>query len=243
MPVRTSITKFLTSPSKIARALDWKKSASVLSLHVGKDSMDLAVTSHPSSTTDEDVILPLPSIPLRCQVVKHNQKILQPAVLHELASIVHKFDVCGLVVSWPVQKEGWCGAPCGRVLFTLDQIANHAPEEDIVSATRPVALWDGHHFASSEDEWGRSALYSHSSPRKQVHLASKEQYKDQGSLAAEIAHDYLRHHWPDLYHHHHHAEEDESYWSGKKKNVVVKPVDFSWLDSYEDTATYSKACS
>ena len=113
MPVRSSITKFLTSPSKIARALDWKKSASVLSLHVGKDSIDLAVTSHPSSTSDEEVILPLPSIPIKCEV-QENQKVLKSDVLAELADIVDKFQVCGMVVSWPVQKEGWCGAPCRR---------------------------------------------------------------------------------------------------------------------------------
>ena len=225
--VRRSITKFLTSPSKIARALDWKKSASVLSLHVGKDSIDLAVTSHPSSTSDEDTILPLPSIPIKCEV-KENQKVLKADVLAELEDIVKKFDVCGMIVSWPVQKEGWCGAPCGRVLHTLDQIAR---ETNIVSPSRPVALWDGHHFHSSEDEWGRSALYSHIS-KKEVHIASKEQYRDEGSLAAEIAQDYLRHHWPDLYF------EEEERWSGKTEGANV---DFSWLDAYEDTATYSKA--
>ena len=188
MPVvRRSITKFLKSPSKIARALDWKKSASVLSLHVGKDSIDLAVTSHPSSTSEEDIILPLPSIPIKCEV-KENQKVLKPAVLSELEDIVEQFDVCGMIVSWPVQKEGWCGAPCGRVLHTLDQIAR---ETDIVSPSRPVALWDGHHFLSNEDEWGRSAIYSHIS-KKEVHIASKEQYKDEGSLAAEIAQDFGR---------------------------------------------------
>ena len=87
MPIRSSITKFLTSPSKVARALDWKKSASVLSLHVGKDSIDMAVTSHPSTTSDEELILPLPSIPIKCEV-QDNQKVLKPAVLQELASIV-----------------------------------------------------------------------------------------------------------------------------------------------------------
>ena len=229
MPVRSSITKFLTSPSKIARALDWKKSASVLSLHVGKDSIDLAVTSHPSTTGDEEIILPLPSIPIKREV-QENQKVLKSGVLSELSAIVEKFDVCGMVVSWPVQKEGWCGAPCGRVLHTLDQIAS---ETDIVSASRPVCLWDGHHFHSNEDEWGRSAIYSHIS-KKEVHIASKEQYKDEGSLAAEIAHDYLRHHWPDLYF------EEEEQWSGK---TDISPIDVSWLDAYEDTTTYSKACS
>lgn len=229
MPVRSSITKFLTSPAKVARALDWKKAASVLSLHIGKDSIDLAVTSHPSSTGDEEIILPLPSIPMKCEYLD-NQKVLKPGVLKELSNIVDKFDVCGMVVSWPVQKEGWCGAPCGRVLHTLDQIAS---ESSIVSAARPVCLWDGHHFHSSEDEWGRTALYAKAS-KKDVHLASKEQYKDEGSLAAEIAQDYLRHYWPDLY------TGDNADWSGKTE---ATSIDISWLDAYEDTATYSKACS
>lgn len=231
MPVvRRSITKFLTSPSKIARALDWKKSSSVLSLHVGKDSIDLAVTSHPSSTSEEEIILPLPSIPIKCEI-KENQKVLKPHVLSELEDIVAQFDVCGMIVSWPVQKEGWCGAPCGRVLHTLDQIARECP--GLVSSKRPVALWDGHHYHTSEDEWGRSAIYSHIS-KKEVHIASKEQYRDEGSLAAEIAQDYLRHHWPDLYF------EDEEQWSGKTEKRAH--FDFAWLDAYEDTSTYSKAC-
>mmetsp|Transcript_17384 Transcript_17384/g.32998 ORF Transcript_17384/g.32998 Transcript_17384/m.32998 type:complete len:231 (-) Transcript_17384:120-812(-) len=225
--IRSSITKFLTSPSKVARALDWKKSASVLSLHVGKDSIDMAVTSHPSTTSDKELILPLPSIPIKCEV-QHNQKVLKEAVLNELASIVEQFDVCGMVVSWPVQKEGWCGAPCGKVLHTLDQMAR---DKDIVSASRPVCLWDGHHFHSNEDEWGRSALYAHIS-KKDIHIASKEQYKDEGSLAAEIAHDYLRHHWPDLY------DDERPEWAGKTE---ASTIDISWLDAYEDTASYSKA--
>ena len=186
----------------------WKKSSSVLSLHVGKDSIDLAVTSHPSSTADESLILPLPSIPLQCKV-QDNQKVLHDTVLTELAGIVAQFDVCGMVVSWPLQKEGWCGAPCGRVLHTLDQMARD--DADIMSAHRPVCLWDGHHFHSSEDEWGRTALYAHAS-KKEVHIASKEQYKDEGSLAAEIAHDYLRHHWPDLY-----EDEDKQHPSPHEK--------------------------
>lgn len=235
MPVRSTITKFLTSPAKVARALDWKKAASVLSLHIGKDSIDLAVTSHPSSTGDEEIILPLPSIPLKCEV-QDNKKKLKPAVLSELATIVDKFDVCGMVVSWPLQKEGWCGAPCGRVLHTLDQISRDA---SIVSSSRPVCLWDGHHFHSNEDEWGRSAIYAKVS-EKQVHIASKEQYKDEGSLAAEIAQDYLRHHWPDLCVPDKNSNEADDSWSGKKTQATA--IDISWLDSYDDTATYSKAC-
>jgi hypothetical protein len=235
--------------------LDWKKkSASVLSLHVGQSTIDLAVTSHPSSTNNEELILPLPSVPIKCEY-REQQKQLQPSVLKELVSVVNKFEVCGIVVSWPVQKEGWCGAACGRVLHLLDNIAR---QEDIVSPSRPVALWDGHHYHSHDDEWGRSAIYSHiSEHKKDIHVASQEQYRDEGSLAAEIAHDYLRHHWPDLY------SEDYSpeHWSSsggtkktmsssssstaaaKKDSSPKKSVDFSWLDSYEDTATYSKALS
>jgi hypothetical protein len=231
--VRSTITKFLKSPSKVARALDWRKAASVLSIHIGKDSIDLAVTSHPSSTNG-DVIVPLPSIPMKCDV-KENQKVLKSHVLTELGDIVDKFDVCGMVVSWPVQKEGWCGAACGRVLGTLDQIVR---DTDIVSTSRPVCLWDGHHFRSAEDEWGRDAIYATTS-KKNVHIASVEQYKDEGAVAAEVAADYLRHHWPDLYF----GDEDAEWSSGKKPDVDRGTIDFLWMDAYEDTATYSKAAS
>jgi len=185
------MARLLTTPSKIARALDWQKvSGSVLSVHIGDSSIDLAVTSHPSTGHP---VQALSSIPMELETRK-NRKVLKKSVLSELSNIVEDWNVCGLVVSWPVQKEGWCGKPCGNVLHTLDQIAQ---DTNIVNMKRQVALWDGHHFLNEEDEWGRTAIYSTTSDQE-VHVASKEQYREEGMLAADIAADYLRHHFPDL---------------------------------------------
>eukprot|EP00522_Entomoneis_paludosa_P002162 CAMPEP_0172465924 /NCGR_PEP_ID=MMETSP1065-20121228/54770_1 /TAXON_ID=265537 /ORGANISM="Amphiprora paludosa, Strain CCMP125" /LENGTH=208 /DNA_ID=CAMNT_0013222595 /DNA_START=156 /DNA_END=782 /DNA_ORIENTATION=- len=189
----SKIAKLLTSPSKIARALDWQKmTGALLSVHIGESNIDLAVTSHPVTNTP---IQPLPSIPVEVET-HHNRKVLKDSVLKTLSEVVEdpNLNVCGLVVSWPLQKEGWAGASCGKVLHTLDQIVQ---DTSIVTAKRPIVLWDGHHFLNKEDEWGRTAVYSETS-NSSLHVASKEQYKEEGMLAAEIAADYLRHYFPDL---------------------------------------------
>jgi hypothetical protein len=259
MSAALSITKFLTSPTRVAHALDWKKAvsgcttASVLSLHVGKDCIDLAVTGlgHPSSSSslslDSMCVQPLPSIPLKkttCQVSSNNKSCfktstLHPSVAQELHDLVKDWNVCGFVVSWPVQKEGRCGAQCGRVLHTLDQIVaadlnnsslNSSLNSSMFNFSRPVCLWDSNHVpAMREDEWGRSVTYagrttmtapadtarnnsnnSHKPNKPMIHYASVEQYQDDGAVAAEIAADYMRHFFPEHHHHHHHHHQDYS---------------------------------
>ncbi|KAL7564041.1 hypothetical protein ACA910_006949 [Epithemia clementina (nom. ined.)] len=194
--IAKSITRLLVSPTKVAHALDWKKRAggALLSVHLGDEKIDLATSYHPSQNIP---IHRLPSIPLEFEI-KGNQKVLKSHVLDEISHVVKDLNICGLVVSWPVQKEGWCGASCGKVLHTLDQIVE---ETNIVSKARPVCLWDGHHFHLSEDEWGRVSFYGVPNPnRRQVHLASQEQYRDCGMVAAGIAQDYIRFHWPEFAH-------------------------------------------
>jgi hypothetical protein len=189
MIAATSITKLLTSPAKVAHALDWKKSAgSVLSMTISADRIHLAVASHPSSDTTSPQSLP--SIPLKTNVL-HGKKKLIPQVSEELAHIIKDWSVCGLVVSWPVQKEGWCGAPCGKVLFTLDLLVNSK------ALNRPVCLWDQEHHDAFEDEWGRSQIYSKPS-NKTIHKASEEQYKAPVLLATNVWNDFCAAHWPDL---------------------------------------------
>lgn len=233
-----NITRLLASPSKVAHALDWKKrvGGSLLSVHLGDTSIDLATTSHPSQATA--AVHRLSSIPLEFEI-KNNQKVLKSYILQHISDIVQERNICGLIVSWPVQKEGWCGASCGKVLRTLDQIVQ---ETNIVNKDRPICLWDGHHFHLHEDEWGRVPFYGVPSPnRKQVHLASQEQYKDCGMVAAGVVQDYILHHWPHLAHNLSAEECDEeveeyrslpavaSASSGKSKTPVV--VDPRWLES------------
>jgi len=226
-----NVTKFLAAPGKIAHALDWRKQAgSVLSLHIGTHSIDLAVTTHPSM---KNPIQSLPSIPIESET-RGNQKVLKRHILEELSSIVEDWKVCGMVVSWPVQKEGWCGAPCGKVLHTLDQLVQ---DSSIVSSSRPVCLWDGHHFLNTEDEWGRVALYGVPS-QKLEHRASKEQYREEGMVAADIAKDYIRHHWPEFVMNLERKQSEKAASTGKPKGLLLDP---KWLNAYTKFAMPAKA--
>lgn len=224
MPAKT-LSKLLTSPSKVAHALDWKKvSGSILSLSIHGDRMDLAVASHP---TIGEAPQPLPSIPIKTTVV-NNRKQLCPTVGEELLAILQDWQVCGLVVNWPVQKEGWCGAPCGKVLHTLDQLVNKL-------SSRPICLWDEEHHLPSEDEWGRSPIYGEAS-NKTVHIASEEQYKAPATPAADVWNDFCRAHWPELYYTQACGWASSSFSAAGKKNVEINA---DWLDNYEDTAAYT----
>ena len=182
-----SLSHLLTSPSKVAHSLDWKKaSGSILSLRVNNDTIDLAVASHPSF---DEPAQQLASIPLE-RSVEHNRKVVSRSVADALQQVVANYNVCGMVVSWPVQPEGWCGAPCGRVLNTLDQIR--------LTVDRPVCLYDANHTTLPEDEWGRAEIYSTTS-NKEVHLASQEQYQDcTGKVAVQVWNDFMVEHWPEL---------------------------------------------
>ena len=185
-----SITQMLTTPSKVAHALDWRQaSGSVLSLRIVQDRIDLAVASHPAL---DQPTLELPSIPLRTST-RGNRKILDAAVSRELAQTVQQFQVCGWIVSWPVQREGWCGKSCGQVLHTLDQIPS-------LAAGKPVCLYDPEHSAPPEDEWGRATLYA-TTTDKTRHVASEEQYEhnnSDGKVAVDIWNDFCQEHWPEL---------------------------------------------
>jgi hypothetical protein len=234
-----SITKFITSPSKVAQALDWKKAAgSVLSLSVVKDRIDLAVASHPAA--EHQTVQQLPSIPIR-SICKDNQKVLDQSVVEELAGLVQDWKVCGIVVHWPVQKEGRCGAPCGRVLNVLDQIT--ALSKKVINSSRPICLWDSEHHIPNEDEWGRDSLYGRVTNRTEAHSAAKEQYADHNVVATEIWKDFFRSHWPELYLKQHRSEIQASIaqvaaaTEEKKKPPVF---DLAWLDSVESGNNFHK---
>ena len=156
---------------------------------MGKSTIDLAAASHPD--VEGNPIQPLPSIPIQVET-KKNQKMLKKEVVAELCDVVTEFKSLGLLVSWPVQREGWCGASCGKVLRILDQVLS----EGTMSRENVICLWNGRHWTSDEDEWGRVSVYSVPT-NKTVHVASKEQYDEDGMVATAVAQDFLEHHWPD----------------------------------------------
>jgi hypothetical protein len=187
------VTSLLTSPSKVVHALDWRKSSgALLSLRVGRDRIDLAVASHPFF---DEPTLPLPSVPVETRTL-NNIKVLKESVGQQLKAIAENFNVCGVVVSWPVQKEGWCGAPCGRTLHALDQVS------EIFDNSPPICLYDPQHHIPDDDAWGRSKIYSQ--PAKETMYVAPEEddshSSDSTNMAVQVLNDFYREYWPEFYH-------------------------------------------
>ena len=212
------LTQYLTSPSRIASALEWRKSsASILSLDIHHNRIDLSVAAHPSC---RQAPLPLDSIPLRySRSTIGSGRVLQDNVVQHLSTVVQEHSVCGFVVAWPMQKEGRVGAPCGKVLHALDSMLQQCNHQDaavppLLTNSRKFCLWDGAHTAvPHQDEWGRCSIYvhpiktttalsshecSHEGVDEPTHYASQEQYNQwtQGT-PGDVWRDFCRVHWPE----------------------------------------------
>jgi hypothetical protein len=186
------INYFLTSPNKVAEALDWKKSSGhVLSLNITKTAIDVAVSSHPQY---EEPVEILRRIPLHLEIVgRNNRKRISDQTLESMRKIMHNNDVCGLLVAWPVTSDGRCGSSCGRVLHCLDQIT------PILNTSKPVSLYDLNHYNPDEDEWGRAPkLGITPPPTKKIHIASVEQYRENPGdwVCRKVWTDFCKVYWP-----------------------------------------------
>jgi len=158
----------------------------------------MAIASHPAFGRPVQELEP---VTMKFKIEKANKKrkrTLAPELVDQLQDVVTNHNVCGFVVNWPVQKEGRCGAPCGRVLHTLDSILAKSPS--VLSSQRHFCLWDIEHVQQKEDEWGRAPTYSETS-KKTLHIASLEQYsrESDSTTAADIWNDFCRSQWPELY--------------------------------------------
>jgi RNase H-fold protein (predicted Holliday junction resolvase) len=206
-----NITKILTTPAKFASIFNWKKaSAKVLSLEIQKGSIGLALASHPSF---QEAIHKLEPIPL-------SKRHLADTVPQRLAEIVKNENVCGFVVSWPIQQDtGKLGYSCGLVLNTLEQILEQQTgNSEIMTSSRPVCLWDGAHAELPPmDVWGRDPKYARTSD-KTLHVASRDQYHvyAPGNAPTEVMKDFFRVNWPQLHYmqpqHHHHMYNSDLDW-------------------------------
>ncbi|KAL3945384.1 MAG: hypothetical protein SGBAC_000517 [Bacillariaceae sp.] len=193
MTTLNSITKILTTPAKFASQFNWKKaSAKVLSLEIQKGRIGLAVASHPSFQESVHVLEPLPL----------SRRALADTIPNKLQEIVKQENICGFVVSWPIQQDtGKLGYSCGLVLNTLEQILEQTSDNPIMTSSRPVCLWDGAHTNfPSIDMWGRCPDYAHTSNNPN-HLASAEQYHvpSQANAASEAMKDFFQVNWPQLH--------------------------------------------
>jgi hypothetical protein len=117
-------------------------------------------------------------------------------VARAVQHIVQQYNVCGVVVEWPVQDEGWCGASCGRVLHALDHLTLSSSSSN--SSPKPVCLYDPRHCVPpSEDEWGRAPIYSTTTKAKVVHCATPPP-EDNAAAAAQVWREFCHEYWPEL---------------------------------------------
>ncbi|CAB9512818.1 expressed unknown protein [Seminavis robusta] len=220
-----SATRVLRHPTKIASALDWKKaSGAILALDVGADRIGLAVASHPAHG---DSPIPLEPVTIHLETTSDNKRVLSPAVASQLKEIVSTYNVSSFVVSWPVQKEGRCGAPCGKVLHTLDSLVESS---NVITDKRPFCLWDEHHQQPHEDEWGRNPIYGEPCLDKTLHKASEEQYHHESSsnVAVAVMDDFMKTQWPEIY-----QQREE-----QAQPMAQPQMSLEWLEHYEDTEAY-----
>mmetsp|Transcript_17018 Transcript_17018/g.25757 ORF Transcript_17018/g.25757 Transcript_17018/m.25757 type:complete len:238 (+) Transcript_17018:162-875(+) len=223
------LTKFLTTPSKIASTLEWNKlRGSVLALDISRNEISLTLASHPLCGEDILQTTKLDSLPLTF-CTRRNKKVVDSSVAAQLNEIVRTHKVCGFVVNWPLQKEGRIGASCGRVLHTLDSIIEES-ESPIFSAGRKFCLWDGSHVELEQDDsFGRCSMYGTPSTTEahHVHLASREQYNQERAVV-DIWNDFCHKHWPMLF-------ENEGQPAVATKTEEETVFDNEWLDVYEES--------
>lgn len=196
MSASKTLTQFLATPHKIASSLDWKKlSGSVLSMDITRDRIGLCLSFHPSVGEPS---IQLDDIPLELET-RNGKRVLSPNVVSQLQDVAQQNKVCGVVVAWPLQKDGRMGAPCGKVLHALDSLVENSK---FLTPNRPFCLWDGSHVQEDfTDSWGRCSSFGREYTKNQyVHVASEEHYVPATNMVAcDIWNDFCRTHWPELY--------------------------------------------
>ncbi|KAG7351418.1 hypothetical protein IV203_010778 [Nitzschia inconspicua] len=224
------LMNLLSAPSKVASALDWRKlGGSVMTLAVHGDRIEVIASHHPSDEQKSGVVVE--SLPL-----EKKGRMIPEFTKQRLMKILKDEDVCGIVVSCPVQNDtGKLGYAAGRTLWLIEQLLGVVNGSSVLPQHRPICLWDGVHTEQPPvDEWGRSAVYANTSS-KPCHLASQEQYhQDEGILAARVWEDFVKNNWPDLYRFHPSPLGDNSSqkeFSSKTGNETEFPY---WDSLYEN---------
>lgn len=205
------LMRVLASPSKVANALDWRRTTggAIATIDIHVDRIGVRISQHPSAPKRGQQRYSLPVSP-------RGRTRIPESTRQELSDLVHQHKVCGFVVAWPIQEDtGLMGAACGRTLFAIEELLrkdlttktttttndDHTTNtmRPVFSPNRPICLWDaGGDREQSIDAFGRSPLYSRTT-NKTEHFASREQYhQDESVLVAGIWDDFVRTHWPGM---------------------------------------------
>jgi hypothetical protein len=219
------LMKVLTTPSKIANALDWKKQigGSIATIDVHANRIGLTISHHPdatstydeSSESSESSSISSSSLSYSIPMHSKGKQKIPDSSRKQLSELVQDNKVCGFVISWPLQKDtGLMGASCGRTLFAIEELLQQPKPSSVFSVNRPICLWDGGSSSSSSsiheqeqeqqshqapDIFGRSSIYARTSTKKE-HCASKEQYhQDESIVATKVWEDFVKTNWPEIY--------------------------------------------
>lgn len=178
----------------MAQQLEWNPHQFLLTMVIRPGRLSLALAGHPARASSGIKRLP-------------DFEQLSPQMLQYP-------DICGIVVEWPITRNGVVGAQCGRVLHALD-----AMTIDI-----PVCLHTTQTIEHKEDAWGRVARYGQPAPAdKTCHIASLEQY---GLVSSSVC--VIQDVWKTY---------AMRYWPMHINDNVVKPSSSS---SKETTTTHTK---
>ena len=219
-----SVKDLLTSPSRVAQALDWRKSTgSVLNMKISKNRIELAISSHPSY---QEPIVSLSSI----TIPRNSKRAIDSSVADEVSQVISQYNVCGVVVDWPVQQEGWCGEACGRVLNVLEQLSNNYNAFQTTEGNRtPICLYDPNQATFTEDCWGRSTVYTRlPKTGKALHIASLEQYNapisEESHAILNVWNNFSAKFWPDSIEQYHdnHAAFYQATVKNSKRNIFLE---------------------
>jgi RNase H-fold protein (predicted Holliday junction resolvase) len=164
-------------------------------MDITRDRIGLCLSYHPSAGEEP---IQLDDIPLELET-RNGKRVVADNIISHLQDLVQQNKVCGVVVAWPLQKDGRMGAPCGKVLHALDSLVANSK---FLTPNRPFCLWDGSHVEEERcDSWGRCSAYGKEySLNQEVHIASQEHYVPATNLVAcDIWNDFMRTHWPELY--------------------------------------------
>lgn len=204
------LMRVLASPSKVANALDWRRSTggAIATLDIHADRIGVRISQHPENNSNNIMKQQDYSLP----VTPRGRTKIPESTRQQLSDLVHQHKVCGFVVAWPLQQDtGLMGAACGRTLFAIEELlrtdldtnasteTQNASVRPVFAPNRPLCLWDSSHSdqQQSTDVFGRSPLYARTSD-KTTHLASREQYhQDESVEGSGIWNDFVKTHWPD----------------------------------------------
>lgn len=231
------LMRILATPARVASTLDWKKSignATIATLDIHADRIGVRISQHPKQSARQHPSSSLGHDPLPPQASKYHSFPVSPkgwskiptATRRGLSDLIHRYGVCGFVVSWPIQEDtGRMGAACGRTLFAIEELLrdhhdggdepqsnhnydNEKPSEGrpVFVPSRPLCLWmdRNQRMPATADAFGRSPSYARitSERTKPIVAASGREPPppNEPSVASlsRVWDDFARAHWPDL---------------------------------------------